>query len=175
MSAEERYKGHERLLAIWPEVTAECPGARLVVVGDGDDRSRLEAIAASRGLNGQVQFVGRVSNAALEGFYRNAAFFVMPSVGEGFGLAFVEAMQAGKACIAAPGAATEILEDGVTGLIVDPASPALAAAVVRLFRDRHTREAMGRAGAARVGERFEHRHFAERVTRLLQQPGAGRS
>jgi phosphatidylinositol alpha-1,6-mannosyltransferase len=169
MSAEERYKGHEALLDVWPDVTAASPGARLVMVGDGDDRARLEEIAASRGLKDHVHFTGRVSNGALEGFYRNSAFFVMPSVGEGFGLAYVEAMRAGKACIAAPGAAAEIVTDGVTGLIVDPSSrPALTEAIIRLFCEPDTRDAMGRAGAARVVDQFEHRHFAARVIAALQ-------
>ena len=90
-------------------------------------------------------FAGRVSNSVLEGLYRGAAFFAMPSVGEGFGLAYLEAMRAGKACLAGPGAAAEVVEDGVTGLIVDPGQPAqaLAAALVQLFREPETRAADG--------------------------------
>ena len=56
---------------------------------------------------------------ALDALYRDCAFFVMPSRDEGFGLVFLEAMRAGKACIGGAGAAAEIIEDGVTGLVVD--------------------------------------------------------
>jgi phosphatidylinositol alpha-1,6-mannosyltransferase len=164
LAADERYKGHDALIDVWPQVLQSIPAAGLMIVGDGDDRPRLEARVASLGLASAVHFAGRVSNAALEGFYRAADFFVMPSAGEGFGLAYLEAMRAGKACVAGPGAAAEIVEDGVTGLIVNPARrEALAAAIIRLFQEPETRAAMGRAGAARVRAEFETRHFADRV------------
>ena len=66
-----------------------------------------------------VRFLGRVSDQALDALYRDCAFFVMPSRDEGFGLVFLEAMRAGKACIGGAGAAAEVIEDGVTGLVVD--------------------------------------------------------
>jgi phosphatidylinositol alpha-1,6-mannosyltransferase len=164
LAADERYKGHDALLAVWPEVLKSVPGAQLLIVGEGDDRARLEACAASRGLRDAVSFAGRVSSNALEGLYRAAAFFAMPSVGEGFGLAYLEAMRAEKACLAGPGAAAEIIEHGVTGLIVDPERrDLLAAAIIRLFREPDTCAAMGRAGALRVRARFEPHHFAGRV------------
>src|SRR5262249_54088385 len=109
MMAEERYKGHDLLIDIWPSVVAAVPGAGLVVVGDGDDRARLHARAAS--LGDRVSFTGHVSDGALARLYRDCAFFVMPSRDEGFGLVFLEAMQAGKACIGAMGAAAEVISD----------------------------------------------------------------
>jgi phosphatidylinositol alpha-1,6-mannosyltransferase len=164
LAASERYKGHDALIEVWTQVRQSIPGAELVIVGDGNDRARLEARVAALGLTGAVRFAGRVSNGALEGFYQAAAFFLMPSVGEGFGLAFLEAMRAGKACVAAPGAAAEIVEDGVTGLIVDPSRrDALAASIIRLFLEPDTCAAMGRAGLLRVKAEFETRHFADRV------------
>ena len=97
----------------------------------------------------------------------------MPSTGEGFGLAYLEAMRAGKACVASPGAPREIVVDGVTGLLVDPLSPdALAAAVIRLFREPETSAAMGRAGAERVRRCFEAKHFADRVRAHLARTDA---
>jgi phosphatidylinositol alpha-1,6-mannosyltransferase len=78
-------------------------------------------------------------------------------------------MRAGKACLAGPGAATEVVEHGVTGLIVDPAQRGeLAGALVRLFREPDVTAAMGRAGAARVQSRFEREHFARRVIGALK-------
>jgi phosphatidylinositol alpha-1,6-mannosyltransferase len=170
LAADERYKGHDALIEVWPQVRRSVSGAELMIVGDGDDRPRLEALVASLGLSQAVQFAGRVSNSALEGLYRSAAFFAMPSVGEGFGLAYLEAMRAGKACLAGPGAAAEIVEDGVTGVIVDPVHrDALAAALIQLFREPETRAAMGRAGAARVQAEFETGHFATRVLGELSE------
>ena len=90
-----------------PPLLAARPGARLVVAGDGDDRPRLEARAAALGLGGAVLFTGFVSEATLAELYRRAAVFVMPSLGEGFGLVYLEAMRAGKPCVAARGSAAE--------------------------------------------------------------------
>jgi len=168
MAANERYKGHDVLIDVWPRVRQHVPYARLVIAGDGDDRVRLEARAAASAAADAIVFTKSVSNAAREGLYRDAAFFVMPSTGEGFGLAYLEAMRAGKACIAAPGAAAEIIRDGVEGLLVDPASPdAVAAAIVRLFSDGELRERMGNCAARRVANEFESGHFAGRLVAEL--------
>jgi len=170
LAASERYKGHDALIEIWPQVRRSIPTAELLIVGDGDDRPRLEAQVESMDLTDSVTFAGRVTSGALEGFYRGAAFFVMPSVGEGFGLAYLEAMRAGKACIAAPGAAAEIVEDGVTGIIVDPSRrDVLAATLIRLFGDPRTCAAMGESGRARLEASFQARHFAGRLLHELSQ------
>jgi phosphatidylinositol alpha-1,6-mannosyltransferase len=166
MAADERYKGHDLLIDIWPLVAAEIPGARLVVAGDGDDRARLERKAAM--LCPGVSFLGHVSDITLEELYRDCAFFVMPSRNEGFGLVFVEAMRAGKACIGGVDAAAELIEDGVTGFVVDPDEPEqVLKAVVRLFREPETRERMGQAGALRMARHFTEEHFRSRFCAIL--------
>jgi phosphatidylinositol alpha-1,6-mannosyltransferase len=168
MAAEERYKGHDLLLEIWPTVVATVPDATLLVAGDGDDRARLEAKAGELGLSERVRFLGRVSDEALTALYRDCAFFVMPSRHEGFGLVFLEAMQARKACIGALGAAAELIQDGLTGFLVDPDNPQqVLDAIVRLFREERLREEMGVAGAERVAREFSERQFQIRFRSLL--------
>src|SRR4030095_11992245 len=116
-------------------VRRSIPEARLVIAGDGDDAQRLRTKAGEG-----VDFAGRVDGATLAPLYRDAAFFVMPSTDEGFGLVYLEAMSASIPCIAARGAAEEIISDGHDGLIVDAANrDSLVAAMVRLFVDRDTR------------------------------------
>jgi phosphatidyl-myo-inositol dimannoside synthase len=163
MWANERYKGHDELLRVWPRVVARHPRAQLWIVGDGDDRPRIEALAAQLGVGTAVTFTGRASDEELDRCYRRCAFFVMPSRHEGFGLVFLEAMRAGKACIGAPGAAAEIIQDGVTGLIVDPSSADdLYGAVVRLFDDPQAAARLGDAGAARFQAEFTAARFKAR-------------
>jgi phosphatidylinositol alpha-1,6-mannosyltransferase len=170
MWAEERYKGHDRLIDIWPSVRARVPDARLVMVGDGDDRARLEARVREAGLAQAIRSAGRVGHEELTGLYRAAAFFVMPSLNEGFGLAYLEAMRAGRPCIALHGAADEIIEDGVSGFLVDADPPdRLVDAIVTLFTDAEARERMGRAAAARVAAAFTERQFADRLRAALRQ------
>jgi phosphatidylinositol alpha-1,6-mannosyltransferase len=174
MAAEERYKGHDLLLEIWPQVVAAVPEARLVVAGDGNDRKRLEERARQLGLQERVIFLGHVSDQTLASLYHDCSFFVMPSRDEGFGLVFLEAMRAGKACIGGIGAAAEIIRDGGTGLVVDPRQPEdTLNAVVRLFRELETRAGMGRAGAIRVAQEFSEASFRRRFRRLFGlDPGA---
>ena len=172
ISREDRYKGHERLIRAWTGVRHRVPGARLVIVGDGDDRPRLEALTVELGLDRAVHFTGVVSDRALAAWYATCAFFVMPSPDEGFGLVFLEAMRAGKACIGAPGAAAEVIVDGVTGTIVAPEASALVGAIVRLFEDPARREQFGRAGQRRFEQFFSTAHFASRVRRLVNTPRA---
>jgi phosphatidylinositol alpha-1,6-mannosyltransferase len=166
LAASERYKGHDGLIDLWPRIREKVPGARLVVAGDGDDLARLVDRGAALGPH--VRFLGRVSDQALDALYRDCAFFVMPSRDEGFGLVFLEAMRAARACIAGAGAAAEVVEDGVTGLVVDAAdSGEVERAVVRLFLEPDTRERMGRAGAERVARQFTEAHFRRRLRAIL--------
>lgn len=173
MAASERYKGHDVLLEIWARVRTAVPDARLVVAGGGDDEPRLRARVRALELDGAVEFEGVVNDARLAALYRDAAMFVMPSRDEGFGLVYLEAMRAGTPCIAAPGAAAEFIEHGVSGLILDPADrDALVAAIVRLFTDGPARDALGRAAARRVAAHYGESAFAARLCGVLDLAGA---
>jgi phosphatidyl-myo-inositol dimannoside synthase len=164
ISSSERYKGHDALIDAWPLVLDAVPGARLVVAGDGDDRSRLQALVEERRLSAAIRFTGAISDGELRGLYQACAAYVMPSSGEGFGLAYLEAMRDAKPCVALR-VAGEIVEDGATGLLLDSTdAPVLADAMIRLFRDPAMRHRLGAAGAQRVRTMFEERHFARRFT-----------
>lgn len=168
MSASERYKGHDALLEIWPEVIRDVPEARLEIVGEGDDRLRLEAKAGDLGLARYARFAGRVDEAELARRYQACTAFAMPSRNEGFGFVFLEAMRAGRACIGAVGAASEIIDHERTGLLVEADDPCqLRYAIVRLLRDRPAAAAMGTLGRRRFEERFTEMHFRARLAALL--------
>jgi len=168
MARDEGYKGHELLIDLWPHVLELHPDARLWMVGDGDDRARLESLARTRDVAAAIVFTGRIPDEALEALYRRCRFFVLPSRHEGFGLVFLEAMRAGKACIGARGAAEEIIDHGRTGLIVDPSRPEQVwDAIVKLLDDPIRCDAFGRAGAARFAGAFTDAHFANRLAPVL--------
>jgi len=168
MAASERYKGHDELLAAWPLVTAEVPDAQLVIVGDGDDAPRLRATAGT--LSGVV-FTGFLPEAQLRAAYENAAVFAMPSRGEGFGLVYLEAMSHGIPCVGSThDAASEVIEDGVTGVLVDPTDrQALADCLVRLLQDAEVRQAMGERARQQVRGRYSYDVFAGRFHALLDR------
>jgi glycosyltransferase involved in cell wall biosynthesis len=144
------------------------PSARLVIAGGGDDRERLEAKAAGLGIDRSVVFEGVVPPDRLAALYRDAAVFAMPSANEGFGLVYVEAMAAGTPCIAAAGAAEEIVSHGVDGRIVSPGDrDALASALVELIENPVVRHRMGQAAQRAAQARFSPAAFAERWCALL--------
>jgi len=172
MAAEERYKGHDLLLELWPSIQAEIPAATLVIAGDGNDRPRLTAKADNLGLKEAVTFLGGVSDETLVALYRRCAILVMPSPHEGFGLVFLEAMRAGTACIGGVGAAAEVIEHEVTGLIVDPRQPDhVREALLLLLRDSACRQRMGAAGAVRFARYFTAKQFQQRLLALLELEG----
>lgn len=168
MASSERYKGHDELLDAWPKILAEASYAKLVIVGGGDDQSRLMAKAKALGVSGTVRFTGTLSDEELERLYRCCSFFVMPSLNEGFGLVFLEAMRAAKSCIGGVGAAFEIIEHASTGYVVDPRDQAsLARFVIELFTRPDTRERMGKAGRERFEQYFTSERYRERLHKVF--------
>lgn len=151
LRSAERYKGHDELIAAWPSIVAAVPAAHLLVVGDGDDRPRLEELARRSGVGGSITFTGFASDELLQACYARAAVYAMPSRGEGFGIVYLEAMSHGLPCIGSrQDAAGEVIEDGVTGLLVDQSNIAsLRDAIVALMVDRCRRRQMGAAGRSR--------------------------
>jgi len=171
LASGDRYKGVDQLLEALPGLRARHPGARLVVAGEGDDRPRLEAKAASLGLGAAAAFTGFVSEATLVELYRRCAAFVMPSKGEGFGLVYLEAMRASRPVLAARGsAAEEIVRHGETGLLIDPDDrEELTAALARLLGEPETARRMGEAGRERWQREFGIERFRERLWPLLER------
>lgn len=122
MDAQERYKGHDQIIAALPRVAeASDRTIRYVIAGDGDDRPRLEQMARVAGIEDRVRFLGRVPPADLPDLYRAADLFCLPSSGEGFGIAFLEAMSTGTPALgAAVGGAPDALGEGELGAMMTP-------------------------------------------------------
>ncbi len=124
LSSTERYKGHEQVIRAMPAICKNQPQARYVIVGDGDDAPRLQALACEMKVESQVIFAGYVPREDLADYYRLSDIFVMPSTGEGFGIVFLEALASGRPVIAANAdASPEALDGGRLGWLVDPERP----------------------------------------------------
>jgi glycosyltransferase involved in cell wall biosynthesis len=150
----EPEKGHRTLLDAWPIVLASVPGARLLVVGEGSERDSLESQADTLGISDRVVFTGRRDDvpavtAALD-------VSVLPSYREAQGLSVLEAMALSRPVVAsAVGGIPEMIEDGVSGLLVPPSDPvALAGAIVRLLTDHPFADTIARRGHDLSHERF---------------------
>lgn len=169
LNRADLYKGVEQVLHTMPLILRRCPSARYIIVGDGNDRERLENIAARLGLGASVEFRGRLSNETLHRIYLEADLFVLPSKKEGFGIVFLEAMAYGLSVVAAAAAgALDVVEDGVTGLLVPPDdNEALSTAILSLLENPEKRIALGTTGPRVVREKFTFGHFSTRWQRWL--------
>jgi phosphatidylinositol alpha-1,6-mannosyltransferase len=157
LAAAERYKGHERVIGALAQLP---PEVCYLVVGDGDDRARLEALAREQGVATRVVFTGHVAHEELPDYYRLADAFVMPSSGEGFGIVYLEAAACGLPVLGSRAAgAVDALADGAIGAF----APADTAGLAQALGD-----VLGRAPAdPRRVERFARDHFARHVGGLL--------
>lgn len=156
-------KGFDLLVRALPAVVQATPAARLLLVGDGPERARLEAEARALGVAGHVVLAG--AHADVAPFLAAADLLVAPSRNEGLGKALVEAMALGLAVVATRvGGIPTVVADGETGRLIPPENPgALARAVNELLRDPGLRQRMGEAGRRRA-ERFS---LATQGSRLL--------
>jgi len=163
LSAADSYKGVDTLIEALPLVRRRRSGARLRIVGDGDDLPRLRALARARQVAGAVEFIGRIDDAALQSEYAACDLFALPSRREGFGLVYLEAMRHGKPCLGArAGGAPEVIDDRVGALAPYGNIPEIAAAVLELVR--HPRDP---AAIRRHAADFAYPAFARNVASAL--------
>jgi len=183
----EPEKGHATLLDAWPRVLDRVPDARLLVVGEGSLARSLQEQADGLGLLGEpcegdrcvgtrrgrpgakVVFTGRREDVPSVTAALDVA--VLPSYREALGLVVLEAMALARPVVASDvGGIPEMIEDGVTGLLVPPRDPvALAAAVVRLLTDHPLADTLARNGHRLVRERFSLERMVAAIERLYEE------
>jgi phosphatidylinositol alpha-1,6-mannosyltransferase len=164
LAASERYKGHDRIIAALPCVRARVPDVVYLIVGWGDDEARLRALAVEHGVSDRVVFTGAVSAEDLRACLALSKVFAMPSTGEGFGIAFLEAAVAGLPVIGGNrDGSVDALADGAIGRLVDPLDcEALTRALVDGLEGRIS-------AAPERAQRFAVRNFANHVDALLEE------
>jgi len=162
-------KGFDALLRAARLLRHEMPDVRVIIVGDGPERTRLEDLSARLRLASTVRFAGRVDDVLP--WLRSADVVVAPSRSEGQGIAVLEAMAAGRPVVAsAVGGLRETVEHGVTGLLTRPGDPRdLASALRRVLMDPHALQAMGDAARRRALERYSLDAMVDAVERVYCQ------
>lgn len=165
----------EDLLRATARLRARIPDVYVRIVGAGPESGRLRTLATSLGLGKAVTFLGEISRSALAVEYVGADCFCLPTVQEGFGLVFAEAMAAGLPIVACRAAAVpEVVVDGRTGLLVSPRKPdELAKAMETLLTNAALRAELSAAGRRRV-EEFDLDRVAARLVDELP-PAAQRT
>jgi phosphatidylinositol alpha-1,6-mannosyltransferase len=177
MSELEQYKGHHVVIRALPRLLTRFPELIYDVVGDGNDRPVLEALAAEVGVAHAVRFHGVVPEDALARHYAQSSIFVMPSRSEGFGFVFLEAMAHEKPVVAGnQDAATEVVRDGETGFLVDPTNvQEVTDRIERLLLDPDLGRQMGMRGAEVARSRFSFDLFSRTLLTYLSQTAGERS
>jgi len=182
----DEHKGHDMVLRALPAVLARFPRARYVMVGPSDGNwPRLRALAEELGVLEAVDYRGAVSPAEVQAAYAEADVFVMPSrempgrldLVEGFGLTFLEAAAVGLPSVAGDsGGVPDAVEDGVSGLLVNPTSPEeISAALLRLLSEPEYARRLGEQGRARAAANFTWSAVAARMLAAFEEARADRA
>jgi glycosyltransferase involved in cell wall biosynthesis len=161
-------KGHVVLLRAFRRVLDERPDARLDVAGRGILEHGLKDLSRELGLDGAVRFLGHVS--PVQRAIEDSLAVVVPSLGEGFGMVALEAMERARPVIAASiGGLEDLLLDGETGILVEPGdADTLAEAMLRLAGDPGRAAAMGLEARRRAVERFPDDRCTERTEEVYR-------
>ena len=174
LAKEERYKGHDRVIAALPRLRATDPDLIYLIVGRGDDLERLRNLTLQVGQEDHVCFAGDVPAQELPNFYRTADVFVMPSTGEGFGIVFLEAAACGLPVVGGNlDGSWDALREGHLGFAIDPLSEdELVSAIVRALTSGPTNRHL-EVGA--FGRQNFQAHVDSLLNRFFPTPDIGPS
>lgn len=176
-------KGQDQIIKALPEITAEFPDTRFLVVGSGRYETRLRLLARERGVADHVIFAGEVTHQDLPAYFRAGDVFAMPCRSRHFGLeveaigvVFLEALAVGRPSVVGnSGGAPEIAREGEAGVVVDGRSTgSVGQGIVSLFRDPERAAKMGRAGADWIHRDLSWDAIATRLHELLTDALASR-
>lgn len=168
LASDERYKGYDRIIRALPDLNKTSGPLRFILVGKGEDRHRLEALAGVLGVRRLITFAGFVPDDELADHYRLADVFAMPSTGEGFGIVFLEALACGTPVVAGNrDGSVDALDRGRLGRLVDPNDvDAICSAISATIRREgpsfwFDRSALSEAVIDRFGRQRFRRRLAE--------------
>ncbi|MBL7196675.1 MAG: glycosyltransferase [Candidatus Omnitrophica bacterium] len=160
------YKGHQYFLKAARKVVDNIPECCFLIVGDGEKRKELEELTKELNLNKSVIFTGNRED--IPQILVSLDLFILSSVSEGFGRSAAEAMACAKPVVATKaGGLSEVVEDGVTGLLISPADPtALSKAIVIMLKNKDESQKMGLAGRRRAENLFEIKVHIKKIENL---------
>ncbi|MCK6376146.1 MAG: glycosyltransferase family 4 protein [Zoogloea sp.] len=169
-------KGFDQTIRAWPQVFAAHPDSHLLIIGDGPQRTALQALADQSGVAHSITLAGALSDADLLSAYRSAALFAMPNRTmpdgdtEGFGLTFLEANACGRAVVGGrAGGAVEAVQDGVSGLLVNGERvDEIADAILRILGDDAFRARL-EAGALAHAQAHSWEHSVQIFQNLCER------
>jgi glycosyltransferase involved in cell wall biosynthesis len=161
-------KGFGCLLRALRTLIPSFPGLRLVIVGEGPDRAKIEELVAELGINGAVTMAGQQTD--MPAIYASMDVFVLPSLNEGLPMTILEAMAARKPIIATRvGAIPTVINDGETGLLVEPGDEVgLTRAIAELLGNPNLCCQLAQSARARVEQNYTAAAMKQRYRELYQ-------
>jgi glycosyltransferase involved in cell wall biosynthesis len=161
-------KGQRHVVEALRTVREKFPKARLLLAGEGRNRTSVEELAIRLGVDSAVLFPGFVRH--MRDFYVALDAFVFPSEFEGLGTALQAAMAYGLPAISTTrGALSEVVETGRTALVAEPDGAAFATAMMQLMSDSDLRTRLGREGREEVAKRFSADRMVENTLAVYEQ------
>lgn len=180
LAEPERYKGYDQVLRALPAIRGEIPDLKYVLVGEGEDRSRIEKLIRDLNVCDAVVLAGGVPQRELADYYNLCDVFAMPSKGEGFGIVYLEALVCGKPVLAGNSdGSSEPLQNGELGTLVNADDVAqIASEIVAILREQGAgSKEQGVANGERLREetlkRFGFGQFRNRLRELLAPQRSG--
>ncbi|MBI2716567.1 MAG: glycosyltransferase family 4 protein [Rhizobiales bacterium] len=164
LDTTERLKGIDQVIDIIPRLIERYPSLKYLIVGDGSDRPRLERKAETLGLSDRVIFAGQIPDGEKVAHYNLADAYVMPSVGEGFGIVLVEAAACGLSIVGSRAdGSREALQDGLLGRLVDPKNQdEIMEALIGVLADKRAHKRLNNINL------FSFENFKSRVHRWCE-------
>ncbi len=152
-------------------VRHEIPDAELVIIGDGPLGKSLRLKVKNLNLENDIKFLGEISNESVPEYLSRADVFVRPSLSEGLGISFLEAMAAGLPIIGTPvGGIPDFLKDGETGLFCRVSDPKdLAEKIVKILADEQLREKITKNAKALVVEKYDWNIIANKFAQIYER------
>jgi glycosyltransferase involved in cell wall biosynthesis len=174
LAAGESFHSYDQILKALPLIRQQLPDVHYLIVGQGDDRPRLEELIRRQNLTDCVTLAGFISDAELADYYNLCDVFAMPSILEGFGIVYLEALACGKPVVAGLDGGLDALDQGRLGVNLDPEDiPQLASCLTAILQRRST-DASDHLFSARqvlrheTIERFGTTAFRNRLANLFQ-------
>ena len=173
LDSTERYKGYDQIIKALPQIKAEVPDIHYILVGKGNDKSRIEKLIHDLNLEACVTLTGFIPDEELCDHYNLCDVFAMPSKGEGFGIVYLEALACGKPTLGGnQDGAIDALCQGELGALVDPDNiDEIARTLVQILQGTYPNPLMYQPQALRqkVIEVYGFQAFQDKLLGLLQK------
>ncbi len=163
-------KGHNYLIEAWPEVLKSIPGAKLVLVGEGDKRGDIEKMIEEKNIKDSVVLTGNLPHDQVLTEIKKSEIFICPSLAEGLGNVFIESQACGVPPIGTNvGGIPDIITNGENGLMINPkSSEEISQAIIKLLSDKEMIDRFSKRGLETV-QKFNWPTIIEKIDGIYQE------